>query len=190
LRSGWCSGNAFSGVVQRSSARTPHAGVQYLMGWARGSAKRDGRYMEAALAVYMAETAANWPLFLYTLAVRRIRCYCCSFGGDGVARSTGTDRHRHCNSWGSSQRQTGESLRLSLLTLASLLVCLVEALAALPRAAWPVMCFCRCDMWICACPQNLCELISSAGEQTRAWPAPAAWAQARLAVLAEQQSIR
>lgn len=142
-------------------ARTPHAGVQYLMGWARGRAKRDGRYMAEALAVYMAETAAaNWPLFLYTLAVRRIRCYCCSFGGDGVARSTSTDRHRHCNSWGSSRRQTGESLRLSILILASLLV---EALAALPRAAWPVMCFRRCKMWICACPQNLCELISSAG---------------------------
>ena len=90
MRSGWCSGNAFSGVVQRSSARTPHAGVQYLMGWARGSAKRDGRYMEAALAVYMAETAANWPLFLYTLAVRRIRCYCCSFGGGWSCT-----QHRH-----------------------------------------------------------------------------------------------
>jgi len=159
------------------------------MGWARGGAKRDGRYMAEALAVYI------WPRRRWRIGLSSIYAGCTAntllllqlWGGDGVARSTGTDRHRHCNSWGSSQRQAGESLRLSLFTLASLLV---EALAALPRAAWPVMCFCRCEMWICACPQNLCELISSAGEQTRAWPAPAAWAQARLAVLADQQSIQ
>jgi hypothetical protein len=68
-------------------------------------------------------------------------------------------------------------LRLSILDL---VIHLVVALAALPRAAQPVMCF-PCKLWIFAgraarlrLPASLCELISSAGEQMRASSVPRA----------------
>lgn len=129
----------------------------------------------------MAETRR---IALHTLPIRC--CHCCSlrallcsaggFGGwSGSSAWTSTGK--------GTDTGTGQLLRLLGIEpapdrreLALVSLCSSkEALAALPRAPRPVMCF-SCTMWICAgraaslrLPASLCELISSAGEQMRAF---------------------
>lgn len=140
-----------------SSARTPHAGVQLavLEGVPRETADR----WQSASCVNMAETAANWPLVLYTLDVRRIRCSL----GDGVARRKQhrhRHRHRHCNSWGSSRRDAGESLRLGAMCSSSLSSRRSCGSASCSVASHVLLLVRDVDLRL---PASLCELISSAG---------------------------
>jgi hypothetical protein len=70
--------------------------------------------MVTALAVYLAETAANCSLHAAcTLQLERSR----GLWGMELRRHRQAPHCLYCNSWGSSRRDTGESLRLSLFIL-------------------------------------------------------------------------
>jgi len=126
--------------------------------------------MVAALASYMAETAATCSL-LYTLSrlsIRLLQLKSVFVGlGDGVAQA---QSHRQARAVIPGDRAGASQERVCACLQSALVPCLVVALAALPRAARPVMrnCFTpvdrrtRCLLRLSA---SLCELISSVDER-------------------------
>lgn len=140
----------------------------------------------------MLDMAETRRIALYTLPIRC--CYCCSLSvllgtWGGMEWLECLDRHRAqghcCDSWGSSRRQTGESWRLSLLTLAKrhLRLCLVQYGQS---CAFPARCGSAQDaLPVCACPQVSASLSLALPSKCvpSCWPAPAAWAWTRLAAL-------
>jgi len=128
--------------------------------------------MVAALASYMAETAATCSL-LYTLSrlsIRLLQLKSVFVGlGDGVAQA---QSHRQARAAIPGDRAGASQERVCACLQSALVPCLVEAIAALPRAVRPVMCLhftASCKMWIFAAhlrlPASLCELISSVDER-------------------------